>query len=156
SSTLMEVIIPQPFPSLSVLLSTDGGTTWNSASNELGRSSPTRVVFDPFDNNTAYLASSPVTASPFVAELDSVGGSLVYSTYLNGVADWRQFSENTGAGIAAFQGDVFVTGTGSPYFPGTTILQNYGYVASSFVARISAAVTPCTYTVSPVTQVITL
>src|ERR1022692_2286962 len=134
----------------------DGGTTWNPTATGLGLAFPAQVAFDPINTNTAYVVSNPVTASPFVAEIDPTGGALVYSTYLGGIGSKLDSSENTGAGIAAFQGDVFVAGTGSPYFPGTSVFQNleYEYLSEAFIARITGATVPCTYTVSPLTQVV--
>ena len=127
--------------------------TWSPAATGLELTFPTQVAFDPVNSNTAYVVSNPISASPFVTEIDSSGRSLVYSTYLGGIAEGLEFSEDTGAGIAGFRGDVFVTGTGSPNFPGTSAFQNSQYLPSAFLARISGANVPCTYTVSPLTQV---
>ena len=72
----------------------------------------------------------------FVAELDSTGASLLFSTYLGGKGD------DSAAGIALdASGNVYVTGaTGSPNFPVVGAIQSaLGGSQDAFVAKLNPA-----------------
>jgi Beta-propeller repeat len=91
--------------------------------------------------STNFPTVSPVQASPggmqdvFVAKLDPVGSSLLYSTYLGGSKD------DFPGGISVASGSAYVTGTtSSTNFPLAAPLQaTLNGVADAFVSRLSAA-----------------
>ena len=138
-----------------VALSTDGGATWSPASNGLGYASPSRILFDPLNPNTAYLVSIPMSAVSFVTAIDSTGTSLIYSTYLSGIGAFAAPGNREGTGIALYRGDVIVAGTSSPDFPGTTgLYASLTPPQDAFVARITGTTPPCSYVVNPSSQVV--
>lgn len=144
-------------------VSTDSGGTWSPVTG-LGVASVREIVVDSANAAGAYaLASGFGTlllvggahaagqGVPFVAKIDSAGQNMLYSTYLG--------DNGRGFGVAVNgTGDAFVTGdTLSPAFPvtpsafqgnrSTTLGGSLGWDA--FVARISDATAPCTYSVAP-------
>ena len=98
-----------------VFKSTDGGASWAVASAGLGSAGVMSLAIDPSRPSTIFAGTTAGGYDVFVAKVDPVGSTLIYSTYLGGR------SNDMGTAIAVdAEGSAYVTGrTTSRDFPTT-------------------------------------
>ena len=132
-------------------VSADGGNNWTYAG--LPGITVNAFAFDPL-SATHVFGVVGATNEAFVANLNSSGTGLTWSTYLGSLNGSQAFGVATdGAGNAFVTGSAGNGAVGFPVTPGA--LEPSLNNASAFVAEISDVATSCTYTVSPDARTIT-
>ncbi len=132
-----------------VFVSNDGGVTWTAASTGLTAQSLNEIAIDP-TNGAHVFAVASVSQTAFVAELNTSGNGLIYSTYLGG----QNYSYAYGIAVNGV-GTAFVTGyaSGNQGFPVTSSTFGSNTSYSAFVTSISNAAAGCSFAVSPESSV---
>jgi len=139
--------------SLQVLVSTDGATTWSPSA--LLPGSISALAAGPNDSSTVY-ATVTAVYDGFVTKLSPDGKTLRWSTLYAGASF---FSPGMWAGNGTLLAGVAVDPSGDAWMTGSTTTGNLpitanaysaaSYNGGSFLARISDATAPCSYSLNP-------
>jgi hypothetical protein len=118
-----------------IFRSNDGGASWNPVNNGLEAIDIRAILIDPNSPERIYAGADSGTEA-YVAKLDATASSIVYSSYLGGLA--------SDSGL-----DIDVDSTGAAYVTGTTFSANFpvvnpfqatfGGLSDAFIARVDAS-----------------